>query len=263
MQRNYLKFKTGNSQIKLLQNTWHSVYQNSYDEGLKFLIKGLNLPIHSIDDVVEKIEKKIPIQYILEKWSFYEGEYHINENVLIPRPETEILVDYVVNNFRDKKSVLDLGTGSGCIAIELSKKLQTSKITGVDLSVKAIELAKKNNAQTENYVNFFTSNWFSNVNQKYDLIVSNPPYILKNSSLDESLKFEPVIALYSENQGLADLLKIITDSINYLQEHGVLMLEHGIGQENFLREKMIKEGFKKIELIKDLKDINRFIIGYK
>ena len=110
---------------------------------------------------------------------------------------------------------------------------------------------------------FFTSNWFSNVNQKYDLIVSNPPYIPKNSSLDESLKFEPVIALYSENQGLADLLKIITDSINYLQEHGVLMLEHGIGQENFLREKMIKEGFKKIELIKDLKDINRFIIGYK
>ena len=218
MQRNYLKFKTGNSQIRLLQDTWHSVYQNSYDEGLKFLIKGLNLPIHSIDDVVQKIEKKIPIQYILEKWSFYEGDYHINENVLIPRPETEILVDYIVNTFRDKKSILDLGTGSGCIAIELSKKLQTTKITGVDLSAKALELAKKNNAQTENCVNFFTSNWFSNVNQKYDLIVSNPPYISKDSSLDESLKFEPMIALFSENQGLADLSKIITDSINYLQE---------------------------------------------
>jgi len=258
-----LKFKTGNSQIRLLQDTWHSVYQNTYDEGLKFLIKGLNLPIHSIDDVVQKIEKKIPIQYILEKWSFYEGEYHINENVLIPRPETEILVDYIVNTFRDKKSILDLGTGSGCIAIELSKKLQTAKITGVDLSAKAVELAKKNNAQTENCVNFFTSNWFSNVNQKYDLIVSNPPDKSKDSSLDESLKFEPMIALFSENQGLADLSKIITDSINYLQEHGVLMLEHGIGQENYLREKMIKEGFKKIELIKDLKDINRFIIGYR
>ena len=221
------------------------------------------MPIHSIDDVVQKIEKKIPIQYILEKWSFYEGEYHINDNVLIPRPETEILVDYIVNTFRDKKSILVLGTGSGCIAIELSKKLQTAKITGVDLSAKALELAKKNNAQTENCVNFFTSNWFSNVNQKYDLIVSNPPYISKDSSLDESLKFEPMIALFSENQGLADLSKIITDSINYLQEHGVLMLEHGIGQENYLREKMIKEGFKKIELIKDLKDINRFIIGYR
>ena len=101
------------------------------------------------------------------------------------------------------------------------------------------------------------------MNQKYDLIVSNPPYIPKNLNLDESLKFEPVVALFSENQGLADLSKIITDSINYLQEHGVLMLEHGIGQENYLREKMIKEGFKKIELIKDLKDINRFIIGYR
>ena len=263
MQRNYLKFKTGNSQIRLLQNTWHSVYQNSYNEGLKFLIKGLNLPIHGIDDVVKKIEKKIPIQYILKKWSFYEGEYLINENVLIPRPETEILVDYVVNKFRDKKTILDLGTGSGCIAIELSKKLQTAKITGIDLSAKAIQLAKKNNSQTENHVNFFTSNWFSNVNQKYDLIVSNPPYIPKNSNLDESLKFEPVIALYSENQGLADLSKIITDSISYLQEHGVLMLEHGISQDDYLREKMIKEGFKKIELIKDFKDINRFIIGYR
>ena len=105
MQRNYLKFKTGNSQIRLLQDTWHSVYQNSYDEGLKFLIKGLNLPIHSIDDVVQKIEKNLPIQYILEKWSFYEGEYHINENVLIPRPETEILVDYIVNKFRDNRVI--------------------------------------------------------------------------------------------------------------------------------------------------------------
>lgn len=263
MQRNYLKFKTDNEQIRLLQNTWHSVYQNSYAEGLKFLIKGLNLPIHNIGDVLDKIEKKIPIQYILKKWSFYEGEYFINENVLIPRPETEILVDYVTSKFKDKKNILDLGTGSGCIAVELSKKLQTAKITGIDISAKAIELAKKNNSQTENHVNFFTSNWFSNVNQKYDLIVSNPPYIAKSSNLDESVSFEPLIALYSENQGLADLSKIITYSINYLQMKGVLMLEHGIGQENYLQEKMIKEGFKKIELIKDLKDINRFIIGHR
>ena len=263
MQRNFLKSKTSDSQIRLLQDTWHSIYQNTYNVGLKFLIKGLDFPVDSLDDVIDKILKKIPIQYILKKWSFYQGEYFLNENVLIPRPETEILVDYVVSKLNDKKRILDLGTGSGCIAIELSKKLPTARITAIDISIKAIELAKKNNFQTKNPVKFFTSNWFSNVNQKYDLIVSNPPYIPKNSSLDESLKFEPVIALYSENQGLADLLKIITDSINYLQERGVLMLEHGIGQENFLREKMIKEGFKKIELIKDLKDINRFIIGYK
>ena len=262
MQRNFLKSKTSDSQIRLLQDTWHSVYQNTYDEGLRFLIKGLDFPVDSLDDVINKILKKIPIQYILKKWSFYQGEYFLNENVLIPRPETELLVDYIVSKLNDKKSILDLGTGSGCIAIELSKKLPTAKITAIDVSTKALELAKKNNFQTKNPVNFFTSNWFTDVNEKFDLIISNPPYISKDSNLDESLKFEPQIALYSKNNGLADLSKIITDSREYLHENGVLKLEHGIGQEGYLQQKMLKEGFKKIELIKDLKDINRFIIGY-
>ena len=263
MQRNFLKSKTSNSQITLLQDTWHSVYQNTYDEGLKFLIIGLDFPVDRFDDVLEKIQKKTPIQYILKKWSFYQGEYFLNENVLIPRPETEILVDYIVSKLNYKKSILDLGTGSGCIAIELSKKLPTARITAIDISIKAIELAKKNNFQTENPVKFFTSNWFTNVNEKFDLIISNPPYISKDSNLDESLKFEPQIALYSKNDGLADLSKIITGSRKYLHENGALMLEHGMGQEDYLQQKMIKEGFKKIELIKDLKEINRFIIGYK
>ena len=127
MQRNFLKSKTSDSQIRLLQGTWHSVYQNTYDEGLRFLIKGLDFPVDSLDDVIDKILKKIPIQYILKKWSFYQGEYFLNENVLIPRPETEILVDYVISKLNDKKRILDLGTGSGCIAIELSKKLPTAR----------------------------------------------------------------------------------------------------------------------------------------
>jgi release factor glutamine methyltransferase len=262
MQRNFLKSKTSDSQIRLLQDAWHTAYQNTYDEGLKFLIKGLDFPVDSLEDVIDKILKKIPIQYILKKWSFYQGEYFLNENVLIPRPETEILVDYVISKLNDKKRILDLGTGSGCIAIELSKKLPTARITAIDISIEAIELAKKNNFQTENPVKFFTSNWFTDVNEKFDLIISNPPYISKDSNLDESLKFEPQIALYSKNNGLADLSKIIIGSRKYLNENGALMLEHGIGQEDYLQQKMIKEGFKKIELIKDFKDINRFIIGY-
>ena len=136
------------------------------------------------------------------------------------------------------------------------------KRQAIDISIEAIELAKKNNFQTENPVKFFTSNWFTDVNEKFDLIISNPPYISKDSNLDESLKFEPQIALYSKNNGLADLSKIIIGSRKYLNENGALMLEHGIGQEDYLQQKMIKEGFKKIELIKDFKDINRFIIGY-
>ena len=148
MQRNFLKSKTSDSQIRLLQDAWHTAYQNTYDEGLKFLIKGLDFPVDSFDDVIDKILKKIPIQYILKKWSFYQGEYFLNENVLIPRPETEILVDYVISKLNDKKRILDLGTGSGCIAIELSKKLPTARITAIDISIEAIELAKKSNFNT-------------------------------------------------------------------------------------------------------------------
>ena len=91
MQRNFLKSKTSDSQIRLLQDAWHTAYQNTYDEGLKFLIKGLDFPVDSLDDVIDKILKKIPIQYILKKWSFYQGEYFLNENVLIPSQKLKYL----------------------------------------------------------------------------------------------------------------------------------------------------------------------------
>ena len=188
MQRNFLKSKTSDSQIRLLQDTWHSVYQNTYDEGLRFLIKGLDFPVDSLDDVIDKILKKIPIQYILKKWSFYQGEYFLNENVLIPRPETEILVDYVISKLNDKKRILDLGTGSGCIAIELSKKLPTARITAIDISIEVIELAKKNNFQTRHvrYVSLMLQQTFIRI-----IRLKNPKMItvFTKSFLKKYLKF--------------------------------------------------------------------------
>jgi len=188
MQRNFLKSKTSDSQIRLLQDAWHTAYQNTYDEGLKFLIKGLDFPVDSLDDVIDKILKKIPIQYILKKWSFYQGEYFLNENVLIPRPETEILVDYVISKLNDKKRILDLGTGSGCIAIELSKKLPTARITAIDISIEAIELAKKNNFQTRHvrYVSLMLQQTFIRI-----IRLKNPKMItvFTKSFLKKYLKF--------------------------------------------------------------------------
>ena len=263
MQRSSLKSKKVKEELLSIKKVWRNTYKNSYEEGLHFLLHGLIDKNFLLESVLTQIKNKVPIQYILKQWFFYDGEYFLNHHVLIPRPETEVLVDYVINNFSHAKKILDLGTGSGCIAIEISKKLPASTVTAVDESEDALKVAKKNNKQTKNTVNFKASNWFSNIDGTFDLIVSNPPYVSENDKLDESLKYEPRSALISKEDGLSDLKEIITQAYGYLQNSGVLMLEHGIGQEVPLKQKMLNNSYKKIELIKDINGINRFIVGFK
>ena len=263
MQRSSLKSKKIKEELAVIKKAWRSTYKNSYEEGLHFLLDGLKDQNFSLEKVLIQIKNKVPIQYILKNWFFYDGEYFLNHHVLIPRPETEVLVDYVVSNFPYAKTILDLGTGSGCIAIEISKKLSASKVTGVDKYENALKVAETNNKQTKNPVHFKISNWFSNIDETYDLIVSNPPYISENEALDESLKHEPRSALISKQNGLSDLERIIDEASTYLEDNGAIMLEHGIGQEQALKQKMLNNSYKKIELIKDLNGINRFIVGFK
>ena len=239
------------------------MYRNEYDEGLKFLILGLLDKDFSLDGVIQEIKNKRPIQYIIGEWNFYEGTYFVNKDVLIPRPETEILVDYIKNNFSNLENVLDLGTGSGCVAIEISKIFESAAIFGSDICGKALKVAKKNNSQSKNKVNFIKSNWFSDIEGQFDLIVSNPPYIPKGTKLEASTLFEPKVALFSEETGSEDLKKIISEAINYLKTNGTLILEHGIGQSSELSSYMKEVGYKNIGTLNDLKDINRFVYGCK
>ena len=239
------------------------MYRNEYDEGLKFLILGLLDKDFSLDGVIQEIKNKRPIQYIIGEWNFYEGTYFVNKDVLIPRPETEILVDYIKNNFSNLENVLDLGTGSGCVAIEISKIFESAAIFGSDICGKALKVAKKNNSQSKNKVNFIKSNWFSDIEGQFDLIVSNPPYIPKGTKLEASTLFEPKVALFSEETGSEDLKKIISEAINYLKTNGTLILEHGIGQSSELSSYMKEVGYKNIGALNDLKDINRFVYGCK
>ena len=263
MQRSSLKSKKIKEQEIAVKKAWRSTYKNSYEEGLYFLLQGLNEEEFSLDKVLHQIKNKIPIQYILKKWFFYDGEYILNNHVLIPRPETEVLVNHIIQNFSSCRTILDLGTGSGCIAIEISKKLLNSKITGTDISKRALEIANTNNLQSSNPVNFILSDWFSEIDECFDLIVSNPPYVSEQEELDGSLKFEPQTALRSKNEGFFDLEQIISQARNYLSEGGALIMEHGIGQESALTQKMLNNSYKKIELINDLNGINRFIVGFK
>tara|TARA_Y100001958_G_C21245909_1_gene575930 strand:- start:3463 stop:4233 length:771 start_codon:yes stop_codon:yes gene_type:complete len=248
---------------KKIKLAWDSVYRNEYDEGLKFLILGLLDKDFGLDGVIQEIKNKRPIQYIIGEWNFYEGTYFVNKDVLIPRPETEILVDYIKNNFSNLENVLDLGTGSGCVAIEISKIFESAAIFGSDICGKALKVAKKNNSQSKNKVNFIKSNWFSDIEGQFDLIVSNPPYIPKGTKLEASTLFEPKVALFSEETGSEDLKKIISEAINYLKTNGTLILEHGIGQSSELSSYMKEVGYKNIGALNDLKDINRFVYGCK
>ena len=133
-----------------------------------------------INEAIELLKQGKPVQYIVGNVNFYGLEFKVNENVLIPRFETEELVEktieYVVDYFDKEISILDIGTGSGCIAITLNKNLN-SKVDAVDISDSALEIAKINNENNSTKVNFFKSNIYENVNKKYDLIISNPPYI--------------------------------------------------------------------------------------
>ena len=255
--------KINKSSTKKIKLAWDSVYRNEYDEGLRFLILGLLDKDFSLDGVIQEIKNKRPIQYIIGEWNFYEGTYFVNKDVLIPRPETEILVDHIKNNFSNLENVLDLGTGSGCIAIEISKLFESAAILGSDICEKALKVAKKNNNQSNNKVNFIKSNWFSDIEGQFDLIVSNQPYIPEGTKLEASTLFEPKVALFSEETGVKDLKKIISEAINYLKINGALILEHGMGQSSELSSYMKKIGYKNIGILNDLKDINRFVYGYK
>jgi len=205
-----------------------------------------------------------PIAYITGTKEFWSLPLRVSKATLIPRPDTEVLVEKVLEVYDRKKSIscLDLGTGTGAIALALASENSTWSIEGVDYSIDAITLAKFNrkNLQLSN-VNFYQSDWFSNIIQgtKFDLIVSNPPYIDEH---DENLsqgdvRFEPKSALVAQNHGLADIKHIAKLSRNYLAKSGALFFEHGFEQGEAVREVMRKLDYKKVQTIKDLSGHDR------
>lgn len=219
----------------------------------------------------QRLEGK-PMAYILGYKSFYKFDFLVNENVLIPRPETEILVEKVLEfAFQfDKQNlkILDLGTGSGAIACSVANELPNSQIIAVDKSVDALKVAKTNakNLNLKN-VNFIQSSWFDALNiQNFDIIVSNPPYI---SSDDPHLsfgdvQFEPKSALIAENNGLKDLLEIIQSAPKFLISQGSLLLEHGYQQAKAVREIFHNmKIWRNIHTIKDYSANDRITIATK
>lgn len=217
---------------------------------------------------IEQIIDGKPLQYITQKQEFMGMEFFMNENVLIPQPDTEILVETVLDICKrygnQSLKILDLCTGSGAIAISLSKILNT-QVFASDISTKALKVAEKNNVLNNSKVEFIESNLFEQINgEKFDIIVSNPPYIKNEEikSLSKQVQNEPYIALSGGEDGLDFYRKIIDEAYKHINKNGYLCLEIGYDQKEDLI-KLIKqnENYEYENCIKDLSNNDRCIIA--
>lgn len=216
---------------------------------------------------IEKLTKGIPLQHITHRQEFMKMDFFVDENVLIPRPDTEILVEEVIKIAQKYNSprILDLCTGSGAIAISLKKFVPNADITAVDISEKALEIAQKNAEKLEAKINFVKSDLFDKLdNKKFDIIVSNPPYIRKDEikKLSEEVQKEPKIALDGGEDGL-DFYRIIAEqAINYLKTGSFLCFEIGYNQKNDVIKIIEDEqNYKNTYCKKDLYGNDRIIIS--
>lgn len=225
------------------------------------------LPNRLLEDGLKKLEKGIPVQYIVGNVNFYGYEFLVNENVLIPRFETELLVDKTIKKIKEKNfsnlKILDIGTGSGVIAITLKKKFPEASVTAIDISKQALDVAKKNAKVNNVNINFILSDLFENVNEKFDVIISNPPYIAYDEVIDKKvLDFEPHLALFAENNGLYFYDKILTNAKHFLNENGLICFEIGQSQgEEILKlaRRYFKNAKASVEKDYPLKDRYVFI----
>lgn len=220
----------------------------------------------SLQKLVDKyLYDDIPVQYIIGHTFFYGLKFNVNNNVLIPRFDTEVLVNEVLNYVGSKKyRIVDIGTGSGCIAITLKKYLKNCDVYGIDISKEALEVAKENAILNNVEVDFFENNLLEGVDETYDIIVSNPPYISKDDFVDEMVaNNEPHLALFAENDGMYYYDKILEMSKKNLSSSGTIFFEIGYNQKEKIIP-LIKKyfPFSKIKIVKDLNNNDRVVIIY-
>ena len=238
---------------------------------------------------IAQMQAGTPLAYLTGKQAFWSLEFEVNEHTLIPRPDTEILVEQVLDWITQRKNslsisndepivapyqLLDLGTGSGCIAISLAHELATIypkqwQVTALDFSTEALAVAKRNaQLNAVNNIQFLHSDWFSVLNGSetterplFDVIVSNPPYIVDNDQHLDKLKAEPLSALVAPDNGLGDIKQIAEQARDYLVRGGLLAVEHGYDQGELVRQMFTDFGYDQVKTMKDYGGNDRVTLG--
>ena len=241
----------------------------------EFLILNSNLTIDKKDlkifyKLIEKRSTREPIAYIINKKSFWSSEFFVTKDTLIPRPDTELIIEKVLKISKNKESlrILDIGIGSGCILLSILKEKKNFYGTGIDISKKCLKISKINaiNLKVDHRLKLIKTDVDKFISSKYDLIVSNPPYIVKKKLkyLDRDVvKYEPTQALNGGIDGLSEIRKVINKSSELIKKKGKLILEIGFDQKNKVINLLNKEGFYINNIYKDLADNDRCIVCTK
>jgi release factor glutamine methyltransferase len=235
------------------------------------------VPEEIVEEYIKAIEKRskgYPIQYIIKEKEFMGLDFYIEEGVLIPRPDTEVIVEYILayidkNHPNENIKVLDIGIGSGAIGLSVAYYRKNTYVYGVDISPAALKVAGINRDRFKlTNVKLLESDLFEKIDkdEKFHIIASNPPYIPTETidRLQEEVKnYEPRIALDGGREGMDFYRRIVPESKEYLNEKGLLILEIGYDQGNQVRDLMLKEGFKDVKILKDLQGLDRAVLGIK
>lgn len=217
----------------------------------------------NLDYVYEKLQSGYPVQYLIGNVEFLNTIINVDERVLIPRFETEELVEKTLSimqeKFKYKPKVIDLGTGSGCIAIALKKNIDCD-VVALDISEDALVLAQENAIKNNVNIHFICNNMLNQLDEKYDVIISNPPYIPKDGYVMDSVKdYEPNIALFADDNGIYFYKQILKNHLNNLNKPGLIAFEIGDGQTTLLVELLKNYPNLKYEFAKDLQGLDRYL----
>ena len=236
----------------------HTFYYMHMDEDMD------SQQVKEFECLIKKRAEHIPLQYITGEQEFMGMTFQVNSNVLIPRQDTETLVEQALKRVKPGMHILDMCTGSGCVLISILKNAPKTTGVGCDVSKQALIVAKENAKRNDVSAEFERSDLFENVIDKFDMIVSNPPYICTDiipTLMPEVAQFEPLIALDGKEDGLYFYRRIVSESKEYLNESGMLLFEIGYDQGQEVSDMMKEAGFSDVCVIKDLARNDRVVYG--
>ncbi len=258
----------GDSDIALLETDY--LLAHCFDQSRGWILANLDSPLSKeaalrLSACESRFVAAYPLAYVLGEQAFMTLDYRVTADTLIPRPDTASLVEWVLAHFSEADSlrVADLGTGCGTIALMLASEKPAWSVTATDVSDKALAVCRGNAKRLDLMVNCALGSWYDALSGRYDLIISNPPYLAEDDPHLPELSHEPSSALVAKQKGLSDLLHLITHAPGYLAALGVLVLEHGASQGEAVRRCFDSSHWESVTTQQDVAGRDRFTVGYR